>query len=169
MNLLARRSVAFFSAFVFALLPVGTSLAQEDMAKQSQNPLGTIISSPFENTFLFGIGPSNATAYMLNWKPVYPVSLGSWNLINRFIVPVVYSEGQDEDVLLESTLNVGNASLTEMAAGSAFGKETTEIYELIIDKLFNSLTQNRLKNTEGGKISELINFKLKTLINVLPL
>ena len=121
MNLLARRSVAFFSAFVFALLPVGTSLAQEDMAKQSQNPLGTIISSPFENTFLFGIGPSNATAYMLNWKPVYPVSLGSWNLINRFIVPVVYSEGQDEDVLLESTLNVGNASLTEMAAGSAFG------------------------------------------------
>ena len=121
MNLLARRSVAFFSAFVFALLPVGTSLAQEDMAKQSQNPLGTIISSPFENTFLFGIGPSNATAYMLNWKPVYPVSLGSWNLINRFIVPVVYSEGQDEDVLLESTLNVGNTSLTEMAAGSAFG------------------------------------------------
>ena len=30
----------------------------EDLAKQSQNPLGTIISMPFENNFNTGIGPS---------------------------------------------------------------------------------------------------------------
>lgn len=69
---------------------IGTGQAQEDMAKQSQNPLATIISLPFENNFYFGIGPSDSTAYALNWKPVYPVDLGNWNLINRLIIPVVY-------------------------------------------------------------------------------
>lgn len=105
----------------FVLVLSSNVLAQDDMAKQSQNPLGTIISSPFENNFYFGIGPSDATAYALNWKPVYPVSLGDWNLINRFIVPVIYSEGQDTDRLLGSTIDVGDASFTDLVSGSAFG------------------------------------------------
>ncbi len=96
-------------------------LAEENMAKQSQNPLGTIISSPFENNFYFGIGPSDATAYALTWKPVYPVSIGDWNLINRFIVPAIYSEGQNEDTQLDSSIDVGNGSITELITGSAFG------------------------------------------------
>ena len=95
--------------------------AQDDMAKQSQNPLGTIISLPFENNFYFNIGPSKSTAYLLNMKPVYPVDLGSWNLINRFIVPVIYSEGQDQDKLLDSSIDIGDVTLTELATGSAFG------------------------------------------------
>ena len=70
-------------------------LAQEDLAKQSQNPLGTVISVPLENNLYFNIGPSNATAYVLNMKPVYPVNLGSVNLINRFILPAICSEGPD--------------------------------------------------------------------------
>ena len=28
-------------------------------------------------------------------KPVYPIPLGDYNLINRFIVPFIYDEGQD--------------------------------------------------------------------------
>ncbi|MBW1819884.1 MAG: hypothetical protein JRJ60_22320 [Deltaproteobacteria bacterium] len=52
--------------------PCSPVLADQDMAKQSQNPLGTIISMPFENNFYFGIGPSDATAYVLDMKPVYP-------------------------------------------------------------------------------------------------
>jgi hypothetical protein len=79
----------------FLLITSGqTAFAEENLAKQSQNPLGTIISAPFENNFNFGIGPSDATAYVLNMKPVYPVNLGDWNLINRFILPVIYSEGR---------------------------------------------------------------------------
>ena len=103
------------------LLGSSSAWAEEDLAKQSQNPLGTIISLPFENNLYFNIGPSKATAYMLNMKPVYPVDLGSWNLINRFIVPVIYSEGQDRDKLLESSVDIGDATLTELATGSAFG------------------------------------------------
>lgn len=104
--------------FIFA--PV-FGLADEDLAKQSQNPLGTIISSPFENNVYFGIGPSDSTAYALTWKPVYPVDLGDWNLINRFIIPAVYGEGQDRDILLDSTVDIGNGSLTDLPTGSAFG------------------------------------------------
>ena len=117
MNILYRP--LFSLAFILlALFFAGSEQTQEDMAKQSQNPLGTIISIPFEFNSYFGIGPSDATAYGLTLKPVY---LGNWNLINRFIVPTIYSEGQDEDVILDSSVDVGNGSITEMLTGSAFG------------------------------------------------
>lgn len=107
--------------FLCSTVFVGISQAQEDLAKQSQNPLGTIISLPFENNFYFNIGPADATAYALTMKPVYPVDLGNWNLINRLIMPVVYSEGQDLNIPIDSSLELGHLSLSEMAKGSAFG------------------------------------------------
>jgi len=110
-------SAVFLGLINFAAL----AIANNDLAKQSQNPLGTIISSPLENNFYFGQGPSDVTAYGLTWKPVYPVDLGNWNLINRFIIPAVYSEGQNEDITLDSSLDIGNGSLTELPTGSAFG------------------------------------------------
>ena len=66
--------------------------AQEDLAKKSQNPIGNLISVPFENNFDFGVGPEDAFVYAVTLKPVYPVDLGKWNLINRFIMPVIYQE-----------------------------------------------------------------------------
>lgn len=77
----------FFLSILLMVTP--PAVAQEDLAKQTQNPLGTIISLPFENTFLFGIGPSDSTACVLNWKPVYPVDLGDWNLqfTIKFLLP----------------------------------------------------------------------------------
>lgn len=118
----AKRSIIVFCMFMFTVMGASSLLwAQEDLAKQSQNPLGMIISSPFENNLFFGIGPSDSTAYQLNWKPVYPMDLGNLNLINRFIIPAIYSEGQDEDGLLDSTIDVGNTSLTELVTGSALG------------------------------------------------
>ena len=74
-------------------------VSADDLAKQSQNPLGTIISMPFENNFYTNIGPSDATAYALNLKPVYLVKVGNWNLVNRFILPAIYSQGQDFPVV----------------------------------------------------------------------
>ena len=94
--------------------------AQEDLAKQSQNPLGTVISAPFENNFYFNIGPSDATAYVLNLKPVYPVNLGGVNLINRFILPVIYSEGQDVEVEPPPQFELAYGDFS-VAKGSEFG------------------------------------------------
>lgn len=69
---------------------------QQDLAKESQNPIGNIISLPFENNFDFGVGPEDALVYALNIKPVYPVNFAKWNLINRGIFPVIYQEGRIE-------------------------------------------------------------------------
>jgi hypothetical protein len=47
--------------------------------------------------------------------------VGTWNLINRLIVPMAYSPGQNEDIFLDSTIDVANASFVEIATGSEFG------------------------------------------------
>ena len=116
-----RIAIKIITCFFFFVISGQTIFAQEDLAKQSQNPLGTIISVPFENNFNFGIGPSDATAYVLNMKPVYPVNLGDWNLINRFILPVIYSEGQDVTIPPGTEIDGGYAGIIEIAQGSAFG------------------------------------------------
>ncbi len=60
------------------------------LAKKSQNPLGDVISLPFENNFDVGFGPKDALIYTLNLKPVYPTHLGDdWLLINRLTLPIV--------------------------------------------------------------------------------
>ena len=94
--------------------------ADQDLAKQSQNPLGTIISVPFENNFYFGIGPSDATAYILNLKPVYPVNIGRWNLVNRVTLPLIYSEGQDPPIP-QGAGGDFDYSRINAAVGSEFG------------------------------------------------
>ena len=103
------------------LLHGGVCFAEDDLAKQSQNPLGTVISAPFENNFLFGIGPSDSTAYILNMKPMYPVTLGDWNLINRFVIPVMYSEGQDVDLIPGDPILTDYSQINDIIGGSEFG------------------------------------------------
>ena len=85
------------AGWVWVLLLVGIADAQSedagDLAKESQNPVGNLVSLPFQNTTSFGIGPEDARSNVLNLKPVYPVSLGKrWNLINRGVVPLVYQQ-----------------------------------------------------------------------------
>jgi hypothetical protein len=63
-----------------------------ELAKESQNPIGNIISVPIENNIDFDVGPEDALLNTLSFKPVYPVNLGDWNLINRAIVPVIYQQ-----------------------------------------------------------------------------
>jgi hypothetical protein len=50
---------------------------QENLAKESQNPIANIISLPFENSLGFGVGEEDAFAYAMNMKPVYPLNLGN--------------------------------------------------------------------------------------------
>lgn len=74
----------------------GLTLA-DDLAKASQNPVGDIISVPFELWHYEGM-PADASATALLAKPVYPVNLGKINLINRLIVPYLGVEA-DLDTL----------------------------------------------------------------------
>ena len=70
---------------------------QEDLAKESQNPIGNIISLPFENNFEFGVGPEDAFVYTLNVKPVYPVNLRKGKPDQPGHLPVIYQEERVED------------------------------------------------------------------------
>lgn len=65
-----------------------------DLAKTSQNPVGKLISVPFENNLYLNAGPEEETDYALILKPVVPVSLGgNWTMINRLITPFI-SQGE---------------------------------------------------------------------------
>jgi hypothetical protein len=85
--------------------------SQADLAKQSQNPVGSLVSVPFQNNTNFGFGRGDDVQNVLNIEPVYPVSLGeNWNLIPRFIIPVMW----------QPTPVVGNGN-TEFVTGITSG------------------------------------------------
>ena len=80
---------------------------ETDLAKTSQNPVGNIISLPFENNYYTDVGPTEKTVNSMVLKPVIPVNLGKYNLINRLIVPVTYIEGQDSATVPEDAPIIG--------------------------------------------------------------
>ena len=100
------------------------SAEEQELAKSSQNPLGSLVSVPFENTFFFDFGPSESMVFASIAKPVYPIPLGDYNLINRFIVPFIYDEGQDVSDLSvlegQGTADIGDA-LVDLYSGSETG------------------------------------------------
>jgi hypothetical protein len=60
-----------------------------DLAKQSQNPVSSLVSLPFQYNIEFGTGTRDKDRHTLNIQPVIPVELNSnWNLISRLIVPL---------------------------------------------------------------------------------
>lgn len=92
------------------LLIAGSAYAgsKENLAEESMNPLSTVISVPFENNTLFGTGPAKSTVNILNVKPIFPVNIGKWNLINRLTIPILYTEGQDKDISGNLPPGMGN-------------------------------------------------------------
>lgn len=105
-----KRNMIFFMKFKYFLryagsIPVIFCLCvtmafadDQDLATASQNPVAAMISIPMKNKFNFGAGQEDAFAYELELQPVYPVNLGSLNLINRFIVPIAYQKAPHEDM-----------------------------------------------------------------------
>ena len=56
-----------------------------------QNPIGNLISVPFQNNTNFPIGRYSRVQDVLNIQPVVPITLNDdWLLITRWITPVVY-------------------------------------------------------------------------------
>ncbi len=61
-----------------------------ELAKQTQNPISSLVSLPGQNNTSFGIGEFDRTSNVLNIQPVIPVKLsGSINLISRAILPII--------------------------------------------------------------------------------
>ena len=68
--------------------PTGPS--DEELRKQSQNPVSNLISLPFQNNTNFPIGPYSRVQDVMNIQPVIPTNFGGVNLITRWIAPVAY-------------------------------------------------------------------------------
>ncbi len=62
-----------------------------DLRAAAQNPISSLIALPFK--FIFDDGAPNGDANFLNLQPVYPISVGDWNLVNRVILPIVDLDG----------------------------------------------------------------------------
>lgn len=80
------------STAVLALVAVSAAqpASEEDLAKETQNPVSDLISVPFESNFNFGVGPNDDLQYILNVQPVLPFRLSEdWNLITRTIIPLI--------------------------------------------------------------------------------
>jgi hypothetical protein len=85
----------------------------KDLAMASQNPIGSLISVPFQNNFNFGSGVPGRLQYVLNVQPVIPVSVSrDWRLVSRLIVPTIQQPlGKDN-----SEVGLGDAVLELFAA-----------------------------------------------------
>jgi len=60
------------------------------IAKKLANPIGALISVPFQNNTDIGIGDYNGSRNTLNFQPIVPFSLSAkYSLITRYIVPVI--------------------------------------------------------------------------------
>ncbi|GMR18436.1 MAG: hypothetical protein BMS9Abin33_0848 [Gammaproteobacteria bacterium] len=91
-HMLRQQQHIVFIPLLFAFVWPAYAEPKEGLAEESMNPLSTLISVPFENNALFGPGPSKSTINVLNIKPIFPVNLDEWNLINRVTVPIVYTQ-----------------------------------------------------------------------------
>ena len=90
---------------VFSLTAVSTLLAlparataqtADELAKQTQNPVSSLISVPFQGNWDFGLGDRDATATLLNVQPVMPFGISrSTNVILRVIMPLTSQPGPD--------------------------------------------------------------------------
>jgi len=68
----------------------------DELAKQTQNPVSSLISVPFQGNWDVGVGARDATATTLNIQPVAPFSLTKdVNVILRVIMPLVSQPTDD--------------------------------------------------------------------------
>jgi len=66
----------------------------EALAKQTQNPVSSLISVPFQANWDFGLGDTDATSTLLNFQPVVPISISkSTNVVLRVIMPLTSQPG----------------------------------------------------------------------------
>lgn len=89
------RATALATALLAALAlasNAGAAPSAEELAKLAQNPVGNLISVPFQNNTNLEYGPEKGTQNILNIQPVIPIGIGKdWNIITRTIFPLIWN------------------------------------------------------------------------------
>ena len=94
-----KRTVSLGALILVLALPgLVTAQSADELAKQTQNPVASLISVPLQGNWDFGIGDSDATATLLNIQPVIPFGVSkSTNVILRVIMPLTSQPASGED------------------------------------------------------------------------
>lgn len=96
-------------------------LSKEELAKLAQNPIGNLVSVPFQNNTNFAYGPQDGTQNVLNIQPVIPVSVDKdWNIITRTIIPAVWLPSLYPGD--SSTSGIGDVQFSAFLSPAAPGK-----------------------------------------------
>jgi hypothetical protein len=89
MNTPTFRAAAFIAVMVTASA-AHAELSSEELAKIAQNPVGNLISVPFQENLNLNAGPYEKNQSVLNIQPVIPIDINEdWNIITRTILPIV--------------------------------------------------------------------------------
>jgi hypothetical protein len=104
-------AAATLVGLVIHAVPARADMSAEELAKLAQNPVGNLISVPFQNNANLNFGPEKGTQNVLNIQPVVPISISSeWNIITRTIVPVIWNPSLGNDI--ESKSGIGDTVFT---------------------------------------------------------
>jgi hypothetical protein len=114
-----RFACALLGALAAAAVPAARAeMSAEELAKLAQNPVGNLISLPFQNNTNFNVGPRDGTQNILNVQPVYPIELNrDWNLITRTILPLIWQPGFAPGE--NTTFGLGDVQLSAFLSPSA--------------------------------------------------
>ena len=106
-----RMTALLTAAALLAVTPAQAEMSAEELAKLAQNPVGNLISVPFQNNTNFNFGPEKGTQNVLNIQPVIPISIDSeWNIITRTILPMVSMPALGPGI--DSTNGIGDMVVT---------------------------------------------------------
>ena len=99
------------AAMLVIVTPAQAELSAEELAKLAQNPVGNLISVPFQNNTNLNFGPEKGTQNVLNIQPVIPIEIDKdWNIITRTILPVISMPALSPDI--GSTNGIGDMVVT---------------------------------------------------------
>jgi hypothetical protein len=102
-------------------IPARAEMSAEELAKLAQNPVGNLISVPFQNNTNLNFGPEKGTQNILNIQPVIPISVSKdWNVITRTILPVISMPSLGPDT--GSLTGTGDAVFTAFLSPANPGK-----------------------------------------------
>jgi hypothetical protein len=139
-----------------------------EIAKKLANPIGALISVPFQNNMDLDIGEYNGTRNTLNFQPILPFTLSKkYSLITRYIVPVISQfditgEGKRETGISDALVSgwISNAVVKNgfvWGLGGAFLLPTATNEFLGGKKLGVGPTAIALKQSKGWTVGALVN------------
>jgi len=72
---IARIVATLSMGLLFVATGTSAEMSAEELAKLAQNPVGNLISVPFQNNTNLNFGPEKGTQNVLNIQPVIPISV----------------------------------------------------------------------------------------------